>query len=56
MGRALNMFGMGRFMVEAALWGVCLICFHAPPYGCGRSMGSVLNVFGLGRPMPAAAL
>ena len=25
-GRVLNMFGMGRPMAAAALWGVCLIC------------------------------
>ena len=39
MGHVLNMFGMGRPMAGAALWGVCLICLAwaaiwlRPPYG-----------------------
>jgi hypothetical protein len=56
MGHVLNMFGMGRPIAAGALWGVCLICLHGPPYGCGRPMGRVLNMFGMGRPMAAAAL
>ena len=56
MWRVLNMFGMGRPMAAAALWGVCLIRLTWAALWLRTPHGRVLNMFGMGRPMAAAAL
>ena len=50
MVRMLNMFGMGRLMAAAALWGVCLICVAWAALWLRSAYGRVLDMFGMGRP------
>ena len=57
MGRVLNMFGMGRPMAAAAIWGLCLICLAGgalwlhPPYGACAQHVWHGPPYGCGRPM-----
>ena len=54
--RVLKMFGMGRPMAAAVLWGMCLIYFAWAAIWLRLLLGRVLNMFGMGRPMGGAAL